>query len=128
MEYDTQPPQSDSHQLVVKEMGEHGTIPSCRWSNEGIVPGFQPVGISRRLVRQALEPAWEAKLSPHTYGFRPGRSCHEALGALFTAIRFRPHHALKLDMAKCFERIDHPALLAKVQAPPRIRRQLQAWR
>jgi RNA-directed DNA polymerase len=27
------------------------------------------------LVRQALEPEWEAKLSPHTYGFRPGRSC-----------------------------------------------------
>jgi RNA-directed DNA polymerase len=27
------------------------------------------------LVRQALEPEWEAKLSPQTYGFRPGRSC-----------------------------------------------------
>jgi RNA-directed DNA polymerase len=39
------------------------------------------------LVRQALEPAWEAKLSPHTSGFRPGRSCHDAIGAIFTAIR-----------------------------------------
>ena len=79
------------------------------------------------VVRQALEPEWEAKLSPHTYGFRPGRSCHDAIGAIFTAIRFRPQHALKLDIAKCFDRIDHQALLAKVQAPPRIRRQLQAW-
>ena len=79
------------------------------------------------LVRQALEPEWEAKLSPHTYGFRPGRSCHDAIGAIFTAIRFRPQHALKLDIAKCFDRIDHQALLAKVQAPPRIRRQLKAW-
>jgi RNA-directed DNA polymerase len=78
-------------------------------------------------VRQALEPEWEAKLSPHTYGFRPGRSCHDAIGAIFTAIRFRPQHALKLDIAKCFDRIDHQALLAKVQAPPRIRRQLKAW-
>ncbi len=79
------------------------------------------------VVRQALEPEWEAKLSPHTYGFRPGRSCHDAIGAIFTAIRFRPQHALKLDIAKCFDRIDHQALLAKVQAPPRIRRQLKAW-
>jgi RNA-directed DNA polymerase len=79
------------------------------------------------LVRQALEPEWEAKLSPHTYGFRPGRSCHDAIGALFTAIRFRPQYALKIDIAKCFDRIDHQALLAKVQAPPLIRRQLKAW-
>ena len=79
------------------------------------------------LVRQALEPEWEAKLSPHTYGFRPGRSCHDAIGAIFTAIRFRPQYALKIDIAKCFDRIDHQALLAKVQAPPLIRRQLKAW-
>ena len=79
------------------------------------------------LVRQALEPEWEAKLSPHTYGFRPGRSCWDAIGAIFDAIRFRPQHALKLDIAKCFDRIDHEALLAKTQTPARIRRQLKAW-
>ncbi|MDH3603209.1 MAG: reverse transcriptase domain-containing protein [Candidatus Tectomicrobia bacterium] len=79
------------------------------------------------LVRQALEPEWEAKLSPYTYGFRPGRSCHDAIGAIFTAIRYRPQFALKLDIAKCFDRFNHPALLAKVQAPPVIRRQLKAW-
>ena len=80
------------------------------------------------VVRQALAPAWEANLSPHPYGLRPGRSCHDALGAIFPAIRFRPQYALKLDIAKCFDRIDQQALLAKVQAPPRSRRQLQAWR
>jgi RNA-directed DNA polymerase len=79
------------------------------------------------LVRQALEPEWEAKLSPHTYGFRPGRSCWDAIGALFNHIRFRPQFALKLDISQCFDRIDHEALLAKTQAPPVIRRQLKAW-
>jgi len=79
------------------------------------------------LVRQALEPEWEAKLSPHTSGFRPGRSCHDAIGALFNGIRFRPQYALKLDIAKCFDRIDHKALLAKTQTSPVIRRQLKAW-
>jgi RNA-directed DNA polymerase len=79
------------------------------------------------VVRQALEPEWEAKLSPQTYGFRPGRSCWDAIEAIFYAIKFRPKYALKLDIAKCFDRINHEALLAKTQASPVIRRQLKAW-
>jgi RNA-directed DNA polymerase len=79
------------------------------------------------LVRQALEPEWEAKLSPHTYGFRPGRSCWDAIEAIFHRISARPHYALKADIQKCFDRIDHGALLAKTQTSPVIRRQLKAW-
>jgi RNA-directed DNA polymerase len=79
------------------------------------------------LVRQALEPEWEAKLSPQTYGFRPGRSCWDAIGAIFHDITFRPQYALKVDIATCFDRICHEALLAKTQAPPGIRRQRKAW-
>jgi RNA-directed DNA polymerase len=42
------------------------------------------------LVRQALEPAWEATLSPHTSGFRPGRSCWEGKEAIFNRMKARP--------------------------------------
>jgi RNA-directed DNA polymerase len=94
----------------------------------------RPLGIptqhdraQQTLVRQALEPEWEAKLSPHTYGFRPGRSCWDAIAVIFHAIRFRPQYALKLDIAKCFDRIDHGALVAKTQVSAPIRRQLRAW-
>jgi RNA-directed DNA polymerase len=79
------------------------------------------------VVRQALEPEWEAKLSPHTYGFRPGRSCWDAIGAMFISIKAQPKYALKADIQKCFDRIDHEALLVKTQAAPVIRRQLKAW-
>ena len=79
------------------------------------------------LVRQALEPEWEVKLSPHTYGFRPGRSCWDAIQAIFHRISARPQYALKADIQKCFDRIDHGALLAKTQTSPVIRRQLKAW-
>ena len=79
------------------------------------------------VVRQALEPEWEAKLSPHTYGFRPGRSCWDAIEAIFHRITFRPQYVLKVDIAKCFDRINHDALLAKTQASPAIRRQPKAW-
>jgi RNA-directed DNA polymerase len=97
-------------------------------------PEKRPLGIPTQherarqtLVRQVLEPEWEAKLSPHTYGFRPGRSCWDALAAVFHRIKFRPQYLLKVDIAKCFDRIDHSALLAKLHAPPDIRRQVRAW-
>src|ERR671932_873396 len=64
------------------------------------------------LVRQALEPEWEAKLSTHTYGFSPGRSCWDAIAAVFHRIKFRPQYILKVDISKCFDRIEHTALLA----------------
>jgi len=97
-------------------------------------PEQRPLGIPTQherarqtLVRQALEPEWEAKLSPHTYGFRPGRSCWDAIAAVFHRIKFRPQYLLKVDIAKCFDRLDHAALLAKLQAPSGIRRQVRAW-
>ena len=42
------------------------------------------------LVKQALEPEWEAKFEPNSYGFRPGRSAHDAIGAIDTAINKQP--------------------------------------
>ena len=70
----------------------------------------RPLGIptqydraQQTVVRQALEPAWEAKLSPQTYGFRPGRSCWDAIEAIFNAIRYRPQYALQVDIAQCFD-------------------------
>ena len=49
MEHEAQPHKSDQHQLVEKEIRDHGKPPSYRWRNEGILPGFQAVGISRSL-------------------------------------------------------------------------------
>ena len=42
------------------------------------------------LVKLALEPEWEAKFAPNSYGFRPGRSPHDAIGAIFIAINQQP--------------------------------------
>jgi RNA-directed DNA polymerase len=99
---------------LANEMHLDGTATALRriWiPKRGATAEKRPLGIPTQadrarqtLVRQALEPEWEAKLSPHTYGFRPGRSCHDAIGAIFTAIRYRPQHALKLDIAKCRSR------------------------
>jgi RNA-directed DNA polymerase len=79
------------------------------------------------LVKLALEPEWEAQFEPHSYGFRPGRSCQDAIGALYQAIRTRPKYVLDADIAKCFERINHRALLDKLNTFARLRRLIKGW-
>jgi retron-type reverse transcriptase len=39
------------------------------------------------LVLLALEPEWEAKFEPNSYGFRPGRSCHDAVQAIYSHLK-----------------------------------------
>ncbi|MEA5606467.1 group II intron reverse transcriptase/maturase [Nostoc sp. UHCC 0252] len=79
------------------------------------------------LFKLALEPEWEARFEPNSYGFRPGRSCHDAIEAIFNAIVQKSKYVLDADIAKCFDRIDHEALLRKLNTFPTIRRQVRAW-
>ncbi|MFZ1027556.1 MAG: reverse transcriptase domain-containing protein, partial [Limnoraphis robusta] len=79
------------------------------------------------LVKMALEPEWEAKFEPNSYGFRPGRSCQDAIVAIHTAINRKPKYVLDADIAKCFDCIDHKRLLSKLNTYPTLRRQVRAW-
>jgi RNA-directed DNA polymerase len=79
------------------------------------------------LVKLVLEPEWEARFEANSYGFRPGRSCHDAIGAIFTAIRLKDKYVLDADIAKCFDRINHETLLTKLNTYPALRRQIRAW-
>lgn len=79
------------------------------------------------LVKLMLEPEWEAKFEPNSYGFRPGRSCHDAIGAIWIDLNQRAKFVLDADISKCFDRIDHSALLAKLGTFPACRRQIKAW-
>jgi len=73
----------------------------------------RPLGIptlrdraAQTLVRPALEPEWEAHCEPNSFGFRPGRSAHDAVEMLFTGICKKPKYVLDADIAACFERIE----------------------
>lgn len=79
------------------------------------------------LVKQALEPEWEARFEANSYGFRPGRSCHDAINAICASVNQQAKWCYDADIAKCFDRIAHEPLLAKVQTSPTLRRQLRAW-
>ena len=79
------------------------------------------------LVKLALEPEWEAKFEPNSYGFRPGRSPHDAIEAIYNHIRLKPKFVLDADIEKCFDRIDHGQLLAKLKAIPIIQKLVRGW-
>ncbi len=79
------------------------------------------------LVKQALEPEWEARFEPNSYGFRPGRSCHDAIGQIYVSINQMPKYVFDADIAKCFDKINHNRLLEKLNTFPTIRRQVKSW-
>ena len=77
-----------------------------------------PVVVDRVLqarVVNALEPEWEARFEPRSYGFRPGRGCHDAIDAIFHVARGanpKRRWVLDADLAAAFDRIDHDHLLS----------------
>src|SRR5674476_1126251 len=83
-----------------------------------------PVILDRVLqarVVNALEPEWEARFEPRSYGFRPGRGCHDAIGAIFNVARGanpRRRWVLDADLAAAFDRIDHDHLLGMLGTFP----------
>jgi RNA-directed DNA polymerase len=79
------------------------------------------------LVKLALEPEWEARFEPNSYGFRPGRAAHDAIEAIFNHIRFKPKYVVDADIAKCFDRISHSALLKKLKAIQPVTRLVHDW-
>ena len=94
----------------------------------------RPLGIptiydraNQALAKLALEPEWEAKFEENSYGFRPGRSAHDAIKAIWDKVVHKPKYVLDADIAKCFDRIDHKQLLNKLNTFPKLRQQVKAW-
>ncbi len=81
------------------------------WIPKPGVEEKRPLGIPtmgdralQALVKLALEPEWEARFEPNSYGFRVGRSCHDAIEAIFNTIRYKPKFVLDADISKCVRR------------------------
>lgn len=79
------------------------------------------------LAKMALEPEWEAYFEPNSYGFRPGRGCHDAIEAIELAIRRRTKYILEADIKGCFDNIEHNYLLRRVKTFPKMENQIRAW-
>ena len=61
-------------------------------------------------VAAALEPEWEARFEPKSYGFRPGRGCHDAIQAVYEVVKGKSPKrlwALDADLAQALEPSSH---------------------
>jgi RNA-directed DNA polymerase len=95
----------------------------------------RPLGIptirdraKQALCKLALEPQWEAKFETNSYGFRPGRSSQDAIEAIFLNLHFNvDKYVFDADIRKCFDQIDHDALLGKLDTFPLMKAQVSAW-
>jgi RNA-directed DNA polymerase len=85
--------------------------------------------VQQARVKNALEPEWEARFEPRSYGFRPGRGCHDAIEAIFKTLcgnRSQRRWILDADLAGAFDRIDHEHLLHSLGTFP-ARGMVRAW-
>jgi len=87
---------------------------------------------SRVSSAAALEPEWEARFEPKSYGFRPGRGCHDAIVAIHTTASRQDAKrlwALDADLEAAFDRLSHDNILASLGTFPArglVRRWLKA--
>ncbi len=81
------------------------------------------------MVKNALEPQWEAQFEPTSYGFRPGRSTHDARQRIFLNIKGQNNRkwwVLDADISGCFDNIAHEPLMEKIGNFP-ARKLVEQW-
>jgi len=68
----------------------------------------------QQAVMQVLQRRWDRTFSEHSYGFRPGRSAHQAVEAAQRYIAEGYRWCVDLDLEKFFDRVSHDKLMAKI--------------
>ncbi|WP_265034740.1 MULTISPECIES: group II intron reverse transcriptase/maturase [unclassified Wolbachia] len=64
------------------------------------------------MLKKILENIYEANFLDSSYGFRPGRSCHQAVNALNKAVMYKPiNHIVEVDIKKFYDNIQHKWLM-----------------
>ena len=68
----------------------------------------------QQMVLQVLQRSWDPTFSEHSYGFRPGRSAHQAIAQAQQYISEGYGWVVDLDLEKFFDRVNHDRLMAKL--------------
>ena len=80
-------------------------------------------------VVSALEPEWEARFEPRSYGFRPGRGCHDAIESAYHAVKGKDpkrRWVLDADLAQAFDQLGHDHILNQLGTFP-ARGMIRQW-
>ena len=79
------------------------------------------------LAKLALEPEWEAIFEPNSYGFRPGRSSHDAIASLFLSLSRNSQFVLDTSTHEYLNKIDHDKFITKLDTFDQMKNQIKAW-
>ena len=118
--------------------GSYRALPSRRVYLDKPDGSKRPLGIAaledkilQRAVGEVLKAIYEEDFVGFSYGFRPGRSQHDALDALYVAItQTKVNWILDADLAKFFESISHDWLVRFLKVrigDPRVLRLIRKW-
>lgn len=82
---------------------------------------FRPLGIpavrdrvAQEVLRRLLSPIFEAKFHDHSFGFRPGRSCHQAVEKVLELGKQGYRYVLDADIAGFFDNLSHKAIMREL--------------
>lgn len=82
----------------------------------------------QQAIHQILSPIWEPEFSPHSYGFRPGRSAAQAVKTAQGYVNSGQRWVVDMDLEKFFDRVNHDVLMARVGRRVKDRRMLKLIR
>jgi RNA-directed DNA polymerase len=68
----------------------------------------------QQMLLQVLQPIFEPTFHDHSYGFRPGRSAHDAVAAAQEYVRSGKTSVVDLDITKFFDRVNHDILMSRI--------------
>ncbi|MCF7915821.1 MAG: group II intron reverse transcriptase/maturase [Spirochaetaceae bacterium] len=72
--------------------------------------------IVQQMVLDVLQPIFDPHFHPSSYGYRPGRGCHQAIGKAQLFIRrYDMPYVVDMDLSKCFDRLDHELIIRQVR-------------
>jgi len=113
------------HWLRIREALLSGTyIPSSvrrveipKPDGKGVRPLGIPIVLDRfieQAILQILTPVFDPHFSDHSYGFRPGRGCHDAVTAARVHVEAGYRFVVDMDLEKFFDRVNHDVLMVRV--------------
>ena len=79
----------------------------------------------QQMLLQVLQPIYDTTFSAHSYGFRPGRSAHDAMRAAQSYVQAGKDWVVDMDITKFFDRVNHDILMARIGQTIRDKRVLR---